>query len=377
MEDYSCLLNKITIGPSKNSKYKKLKKLKHESDEEVENTIELKENMDNKYEKIEGNLFKYEGTAIHIIYEDEKPWFRAKDIATILEYNNTTQAIRYNVDKNNCKIYATFKEANFSSPKNIQKNTIYIDKEGLFNLILESKAKGAKTFKKWVAVLLKKIDNNESIDNNDEIKKDFVIVPNNEYHDWGVTNNLSEVKNKRIIYLGAIGVVKSLSFDIETNVKEGEMLFKYGITSREERRQKEHIANIDSYVCFHVKICVKDYELEKDLENEFKRKGLLRNLKFKNQRYTELFVTSEYFTINDIKKYIDDWIEKYDHEPETSELKLARELTKQEIEKTKQEEAKVKQTEANKVEFEYKKMELEYKMSQENKLVCNVQKIKK
>ena len=37
MEDYKNLMNKITLGPSKSDKGKKLKKLKHESDEEKEN----------------------------------------------------------------------------------------------------------------------------------------------------------------------------------------------------------------------------------------------------------------------------------------------------------------------------------------------------
>jgi len=73
-------LNKITIGLSKSTKSKKLEKLKHERDEEAENIIELKGNKDNKYAKIESNLFKCEGTAIYIIYEYEKLRFRGKDI---------------------------------------------------------------------------------------------------------------------------------------------------------------------------------------------------------------------------------------------------------------------------------------------------------
>jgi hypothetical protein len=151
MEDYKNLMNKITLGPSKSDKGKKLKKLKHESDEEKENTIELKGKKENDYVKIDGALFKYEGTAIHIIYDAETPWLRAKDIATILEYGDTTQAIRYNIDKKETRLYSSFEGRNFTALENgkrIQKNTIYISKDGMWDLIMESKAKGAKKFKK-------------------------------------------------------------------------------------------------------------------------------------------------------------------------------------------------------------------------------------
>lgn len=135
IEYYDNLFNRITIGPSKSSKCKKLKKLKHESDDEIENTIELKKNNDNKYEKIEGNLFKYEGTAIHIIYENDKPWFRAKDVATILEYKNTTEAIRIHVDINCKKSIIAFKKSEILCLKGNKKSTIYISKKGVIALI--------------------------------------------------------------------------------------------------------------------------------------------------------------------------------------------------------------------------------------------------
>ena len=129
VENYNDLFDRITIGPSKSLK---CKKLKHEDDDEIENTIELKKNNDNKYEKIEGNLFKYEGTAVHIIYENDKPWFRAKDVATILEYKSCRDAIIYNVDNTNKKKYEYFQGSKIrplEKSKYIQKNTVYINKE--------------------------------------------------------------------------------------------------------------------------------------------------------------------------------------------------------------------------------------------------------
>jgi len=212
-------------------------------------------------------------------------------------------------------------------------------------------------------------------------KNEFEIVPNDEYKDWALTNNSSEIQGDNIIYLGAVGTFKGLTSDIETDVKDDEMIFKYGFTYREDERQKEHTASIDTYTCFHVVKCMKNTDLERDLKLELRRRGLKRNFKFGNKNYVELFTTSPTFTIDDIKKYIANWVDKNDYKLGANELELARELTKQkeadilcEKEKTKQEEAK---SHAIRAEFEYKKMELEYKMLQEKKLQCNVQIIKK
>ena len=78
-----------------------------------------------------------------------EPWFNAKDVATILGYVNTKQAIIKNVD-NEDKI--TFQKLGSmgETPTISSHNSIWINESGLYSLILRSKKKEAKQFKRWV-----------------------------------------------------------------------------------------------------------------------------------------------------------------------------------------------------------------------------------
>ena len=78
-------------------------------------------------------------------YIDNKQnvWFRGKDIATILGYSDTPQAIRKNVcieDKYKGSIHTT---GSFQT-------CVFINESGLYSLILSSKVETAKKFKHWV-----------------------------------------------------------------------------------------------------------------------------------------------------------------------------------------------------------------------------------
>ena len=102
-----------------------------------------------------------------------EPWFIAKDVATILGYENTAQAVRTHVDEedqkllnyDNCKeIFGNISETveniddfgvlEFSTPNNsvkINNNGMkFINESGLYSLIMSSKKPEAKLFKRWV-----------------------------------------------------------------------------------------------------------------------------------------------------------------------------------------------------------------------------------
>ena len=96
--------------------------------------------------------FIYEGRRINIIKKDDDIWFRAKTITSILKYSNSRKAIIDHVDSEDKITLQTLKsEINetLSWAGNI-KNTIYINKSGLYSLILRSKMNGSKEFKRWV-----------------------------------------------------------------------------------------------------------------------------------------------------------------------------------------------------------------------------------
>ena len=104
-------------------------------------------------------LFKNDISSFNIPYivVDNSPYFKGKDIANILGYANTKQAIISNVDdedKNKLEdLKSRAKEHGGQSKCPLdynERNTIYINESGLFSLILKSEKQEAKLFKKWV-----------------------------------------------------------------------------------------------------------------------------------------------------------------------------------------------------------------------------------
>ena len=74
---------------------------------------------------------------------ENEPYFVAKDVAEILGYSDTNQAIRMHVDEED-KLTRDF---NWSG----QNRQMYIINEsGLYSLILKSKLPQARQFKRWV-----------------------------------------------------------------------------------------------------------------------------------------------------------------------------------------------------------------------------------
>lgn len=80
---------------------------------------------------------------IRTVEIDNKPYFVGKEIAEILGYSDTNQAIRKHVDEDD-KLTRNFD----GSGQN--RNMTVINESGLYSLILSSKLEGAKKFKKWV-----------------------------------------------------------------------------------------------------------------------------------------------------------------------------------------------------------------------------------
>lgn len=130
---------------------------------------------------IENNLVKCFGNSdlgvnLTTILIDMEPWFIAKEVATLLGYENTTQAIRTNVDELDQKLLSyseckdlfgqnnlinetientdDFGELSDSSPNNsikINNNGMkFINESGLYTLIARSNKPEARRFQRWV-----------------------------------------------------------------------------------------------------------------------------------------------------------------------------------------------------------------------------------
>ena len=88
--------------------------------------------------------------SIQYILVDDIPWFRGKEIATILGYTNTKKAIIDHVDEEDKKKMDEV-GGNKTLPLDYNaKNTTLINEPGLYSLILSSKKPEAREFKKWV-----------------------------------------------------------------------------------------------------------------------------------------------------------------------------------------------------------------------------------
>ena len=77
------------------------------------------------------------------IDKQQNVWFKGKDVAVILGYSDTNQAIRKHVDDEDRKSYPveTTGQVRWSN---------YINESGFYSLVLSSKLETAKKFKKWV-----------------------------------------------------------------------------------------------------------------------------------------------------------------------------------------------------------------------------------
>ena len=80
---------------------------------------------------------------VRVIMQNGEPWFVGKDVAEMLGYGNTAQAIRKHVDDEDKGVF------DLSTPGGKQR-VISINESGLYSLIMSSKLLSAKKFKHWV-----------------------------------------------------------------------------------------------------------------------------------------------------------------------------------------------------------------------------------
>lgn len=78
---------------------------------------------------------------------DGEPWFVGKDIAGILGYGNTRDAILSHVDEEDRRVIQKSGNATFEIPN---RGMSLVNESGLYSLILGSKLSSAKRFKHWV-----------------------------------------------------------------------------------------------------------------------------------------------------------------------------------------------------------------------------------
>lgn len=87
--------------------------------------------------------FDFDGSGIRTLTIDDEPYFVGKDVAQVLGYKDTTNAMKAHVDLEDSRGWQ------ITTPSGIQTMKV-INESGLYSLILGSKMPSAKRFKRWV-----------------------------------------------------------------------------------------------------------------------------------------------------------------------------------------------------------------------------------
>lgn len=89
-------------------------------------------------------IFKFENTPVQTIVENNEIFFRAAQLAELLQYKNPHKAIKDHVDPDDL----TKREIVNTINKRAQ--VIFVNESGMYSLVLSSKLEQAKKVKRWV-----------------------------------------------------------------------------------------------------------------------------------------------------------------------------------------------------------------------------------
>lgn len=150
-------------------------------------------------------LYRFEGADVRIIMVEETPWFVGKDVAKILGYKDTINALKSHVDDEDKLGWRIT-----TSGQN-RKVTI-INESGLYSLIISSKLPKAKEFKHWItSTVLPSIRKNGGYIVNQENMDNEQILANAVL----LAQNVIKEKDKKIAELEP----KAESYDVLIDAK--------------------------------------------------------------------------------------------------------------------------------------------------------------
>lgn len=93
----------------------------------------------------EMKTFFFGNEEVRALVINDVPWFVGKDVAEILGYSNTRDALKKHVDEED-KTSVVIRDGG----SNYKSKTTLINESGLYSLVMSSKLPTAKTFKHWV-----------------------------------------------------------------------------------------------------------------------------------------------------------------------------------------------------------------------------------
>ncbi|MBZ8174794.1 phage antirepressor [Staphylococcus delphini] len=91
--------------------------------------------------------FNFEDLPVRTLTVDDEPYFVGKDVAEILGYSNTRDALSKHVDEDDKKVLTSRNTTLENLPN---RGLTAVNESGLYSLIFSSKLESAKRFKRWV-----------------------------------------------------------------------------------------------------------------------------------------------------------------------------------------------------------------------------------
>lgn len=250
------------------------------------------------------NVFKYEDADILVIKDkNDKVWYKGKDVATVLEYKNTTDAIKKHVGIKYKIGYAELR-ANCDPLLKLDPSTIFISESGLLQLI--SKSKKTEAIKLWEFIAEEVIPTlfSKGTYSLPAKQSDIDKMTKNFYDE----NMISGYYNKHVVYLAYVG---------EYNKKH---YLKFGISHNFVQRDLEqHRKNFKTFNVIKIWETLAKNLVEESIKHNCLSKGILTSMKKKDihvkckdngkdQSIRELIVLNEVNGIDYCIKMIDDLV---------------------------------------------------------------------
>jgi len=242
------------LKKSRSATGKEAYKLLKESDENNQTTEIVDSRVDS-----DNNLFSFNGKGLKIVNVGDEIWFKGKDVAKILEYTDTNDALKKHLEQDDKIRFDKLKDAIThhlsksvkmnkvrelngrhsaylsKSVKSEHPHTIFINESGLYSLILRSRMEAAKKFKRWVTKeVLPTIRKTGSYSIKNQPK---------------LLYDLNNFKNKSCFYI--------------INIRDN--LYKYGISDNMARRGNDHLNNFKNPKIIKI-IELKNYSMCKEIE---------------------------------------------------------------------------------------------------------------
>ena len=156
-------------------------------------------------------VFKSEELGIELksyIDKQQNIFFIGKDVAKILGYRDTNQAIRKHVDKEDLKYFPV--ETTGYSKRG--RPPIIINESGFYSLVLSSKLETAKKFKRWVtSEVLPAIRKFGYYKLFDSRIKQRVIIDREKFYKHPVFSNYASNKNGKVINIKTGRIIKMVN----------------------------------------------------------------------------------------------------------------------------------------------------------------------